>query len=95
MADARLREPWGVTVSDHTGLIYVADTGNSCIRVFDIDGNAKGQISFPNFAQRFEPVDLTLNNDDNLVITDHRNQQVRTVTRLGPRTSRTSILIFI
>eukprot|EP00057_Strongylocentrotus_purpuratus_P005056 XP_003730096.1 PREDICTED: tripartite motif-containing protein 2 [Strongylocentrotus purpuratus] len=86
MADARLREPWGVTVSDRTGLIYVADTGNSCIRVFDIDGNAKGQLGFPNFAQRFEPVDLTLNNNDNLVITDHRNQQVLVCNQDGTLT---------
>ncbi|XP_071499008.1 tripartite motif-containing protein 2-like [Diadema antillarum] len=83
MADARLREPWGVAVSDRTGLVYVADTGNSCIRVFDLEGTPKGQIGFSNFPQRFEPVDLTINHQDHLVITDHRNQQVLVCSQDG------------
>ncbi|XP_072034647.1 E3 ubiquitin-protein ligase TRIM71-like [Amphiura filiformis] len=73
----RLREPWGVAVSRSKEIILIADTGNSTIRIFDLDGNYQRQLNFPNFMCKFEPVDLALTEDENnLVVTDHSNCQV-------------------
>ena len=73
----RLREPWGVAVSRTKGIILIADTGNSTIRIFDLDGDYKTQLNFPNFTCRFEPVDLALTEDENsMMVTDHGNRQV-------------------
>ncbi len=73
----RLREPWGVAVSRSKEIILIADTGNSTIRIFDLDGNYQRQLNFPNFMCKFEPMDLALTEDeDSLVVTDHSNCQV-------------------
>ena len=80
----RLREPWGVAVSHTKQNIIIADTGNSTIRIFDFDGNYKMQLNFPNFANKFEPVDLALTEDENsLFVTDHSNRQVLMCTLDG------------
>ena len=48
--------PYGVTVDPNTGNIYVADTSNSCVKVFDNtakylfkfgDGKGEGKMSYP------------------------------------------------
>ncbi|XP_022107579.1 E3 ubiquitin-protein ligase TRIM71-like [Acanthaster planci] len=80
----RLREPWGVAVSAHNGDVFVADTGNNCIRVFDLNGNHRKQLNFPNFPSKFEPLGLTLIGDEeNILVTDHVNRQVLLCTRDG------------
>ena len=52
----QLNYPWCVTVNHNTGNIYVADTYNHCVKVFDKtakyllkfgDGKGKGKMSFP------------------------------------------------
>ena len=52
----QLNYPWGVTVNRNTGNIYVADTFNHCVKVFDNtakylskfgDGKGEGKMSFP------------------------------------------------
>lgn len=75
----KLREPWGVAVSRRNGDVFVADTGNNCIRIFDLNGNHRKQLNFPNFPSKFEPLGLTLVGDEeNILVTDHINKQVCT-----------------
>ena len=40
----QLYSPWGVTVDNTTGIIYVADCGNSCVKVFDNTGKYLSKI---------------------------------------------------
>ncbi|XP_071798527.1 tripartite motif-containing protein 2-like [Asterias amurensis] len=80
----KLREPWGVAVSRRNGDVFVADTGNNCIRIFDLNGNHRKQLNFPNFPSKFEPLGLTLVGDEeNILVTDHINKQVLLCSRDG------------
>ena len=40
----QLYDPQGVTVDNTTGMIYVADTGNDCVKVFDNTGKYLSRI---------------------------------------------------
>ncbi|MEB3198426.1 MAG: hypothetical protein VKP62_14595 [Candidatus Sericytochromatia bacterium] len=93
--DARFRRPRDVVV-DLDGMIYVADTGNHCIRRIAPDasvttlagagtaGFADGQGSA---AQFNTPSDLSLGPDGNLYVADTGNHRIRMVTPSGAVTT--------
>src|SRR5262249_25751596 len=41
--DGQVLPPWGVAIDSSTGLVYVADTGNHRIQVFDTSGKFLGK----------------------------------------------------
>ena len=54
--NGQLKNPWGVTVNHNTGNIYVADSKNNCVKVFNStakyllkfgDGKGEGKMSCP------------------------------------------------
>ncbi len=80
MGDGQFREPWGVTVSD-SGRVYVADTWNHRIQVFDADGafvtkwgtfgETSGQTPW-----LYGPRDLAVGPEGQLYVTDTGNERV-------------------
>ena len=59
----QLYSPWGVTVDNTTGMIYVADYGNNCVKVFDNtgkylskigDNTGDGKMYYPNSLAIYE-----------------------------------------
>ena len=81
--DGQFYEPWGVAV-DGSGNIYVADTWNGRIQVFDGQGNflrkwgafaiASGDGGDPNAL--FGPRGLAFDLDGNLVVADTGNKRI-------------------
>ena len=81
--DGQFYEPWGVAV-DAQGNIYVADTWNGRIQVFDPAGNflrkwgafaiAQGDVGDPNAL--FGPRGMTIDLDGNLVVADTGNKRI-------------------
>lgn len=72
-----LQEPCGVAISHHNSEIFVADTGNHTIRVFDRNGNYKTQMTYLNMTNDFEPMGLALANEGRVIlVTDAGNRQV-------------------
>jgi len=81
--DGQFYEPWGVAV-DAQGNIYVADTWNGRIQVFDAQGKflrkwgafavAQGDAGDPNAL--FGPRGLTIDLDGNLVVADTGNKRI-------------------
>ena len=70
--------PRGISV-DANGHIYLADTGNKRIAIFDADGNFVAQIGSEGFevGQFSEPVDAKLDAQGNVYVTDTWNQRVQ------------------
>ena len=70
--------PRGISV-DANGHVYLADTGNKRIIVFDSDGNFVTQIGSEGFdiGQFSEPVDVKLDAQGNVYVTDTWNQRVQ------------------
>jgi predicted membrane-bound mannosyltransferase/DNA-binding beta-propeller fold protein YncE len=70
--------PRGIAV-DSQGRVFVADTGNKRILVFDSDGNFISQIGNEGLAvgQFEEPVGLVIDKQGNLYIADTWNQRVQ------------------
>jgi DNA-binding beta-propeller fold protein YncE len=70
--------PRGISV-DASGRVYLADTGNKRIVVFDGDGNLVTQIGSEGFevGKFSEPVDVTLDAQGNVYVTDTWNQRVQ------------------
>ena len=93
-ATARFKDPSGIAIDPATGTIYVADSGNHCIRaitngfVTTLAGN--GQIGFTNgrgAAATFKmPVGLALE-AGTLYVADSGNSAIRRVTRAGEVTT--------
>jgi len=89
--DARFRFPSGVAV-DNSGCVYVADTGNHCIRkVFDgkvstLAGGSRGFAAGKGTAARFDtPTDVALLHGPPpvLLVADYGNRRIRRVTLDG------------
>lgn len=88
---SRFRRPRQVVV-DLDGVVFVADTGNHCIRKIATDGTVTtlagagvpGIVDAQGIAARFNsPSDLTLAPDGNLVVTDSGNHRIRLITPTG------------
>ena len=74
----QLYGPRGITV-DTNGHVYVADTGNKRIVVFDSDGNLLAQFGSEGYdvGKFSEPVDVKLDTQGNVYVTDTWNQRVQ------------------
>lgn len=70
--------PRGIS-ADKNGHVYVADTGNKRIMIFDSEGNKITQIGTEGFdvGQFSEPVDVTVDSKGNVYVTDTWNQRVQ------------------
>ena len=70
--------PRGIAV-DNNGHVYVADTGNKRIAVFDADGNFLTDFGTAGFdpGQFDEPVGVAVGNDGVVYVTDTWNQRVQ------------------
>jgi uncharacterized protein (TIGR03663 family) len=75
---SRLYGPRGIGV-DSKGHVYVADTGNKRIVIFDSNGAFVGQFGSEGFdpGQFSEPVDVKLDGQGNVYVTDTWNQRVQ------------------
>jgi uncharacterized protein (TIGR03663 family) len=83
VGDGQLNEPWGVAV-DQAGHIYVADTWNGRIQVFDANGNflrkwgyfntTNGELGDANAL--FGPRGLAIDLDGNLLVADTGNKRI-------------------
>ncbi|XP_002735871.1 tripartite motif-containing protein 2-like [Saccoglossus kowalevskii] len=71
-----VKEPWGVSVSSKSGDIVVADSGNSRIQVFDKLGHFKRDFRFCGFDKKFDPLDVAVTDNDQVVISDYANKQI-------------------
>lgn len=81
--DGQFFEPWGVAV-DEAGQIYVADTWNGRIQVFDAEGRflrkwgmfatTNGELGDPNAL--FGPRGLAIDLDGNLLVADTGNKRI-------------------
>ncbi|XP_071837980.1 tripartite motif-containing protein 2-like [Apostichopus japonicus] len=79
-----LQEPCGVAISHRNNEIFVADTGNHTIRVFDMNGNYKTQMTYLNMTNDFEPMGMALANEGRVIlVTDAGNRQVLICARDG------------
>ena len=76
--------PRGIAV-DALGRVYVSDTGNKRIVIFDADGNYLTQIGSPGLqpGQFDEPVGLAFDERGNLYVADTWNQRVQVFIRAG------------
>ncbi len=83
LGDGQFNEPWGVTI-DKDGNIYVADTWNGRIEVFDRDGKfirkwgyfstTNGELGDPNAL--FGPRGLAIDTAGNLLVADTGNKRI-------------------
>ncbi|MFO7631657.1 MAG: TIGR03663 family protein [Caldilinea sp.] len=88
--DGQLFEPWGVAV-DETGQIFVADTWNGRIQVFDAEGRflrkwgsfatTNGELGEP--MALFGPRGLAIDLDGNLLVADTGNKRILNFTPAG------------
>jgi sugar lactone lactonase YvrE len=90
-AEAKFQGPHGMAV-DKTGNVYVADTGNHCLRVISPDGHVStlAGTNKPGYADgkgneaRFNfPSDVAVDAQGNLYVTDTANHRIRKVTPAG------------
>lgn len=94
-AQARFRRPRQVVV-DLDDVVYVADTGNHCIRKIATDGtvttlaggNVPGFVDATGPVARFNlPTDVTIAPDGNLIVADSGNHRIRLVSPAGAVTT--------
>lgn len=90
-AAARFRTPGGVAV-DRLGTVFVADTGNHCIRAITpsgqvstyAGGNVPGWANGPRAQARFRsPSELAIGPDGSLYVADNGNHRIRRITPDG------------
>jgi DNA-binding beta-propeller fold protein YncE len=94
-SEARFQTPYGVAV-DEAGNVYVADTGNHCIRVIAPDGAASltvttlagakepGYVDGPGSEARFNfPRGIATDAEGNLYVADMANHRIRKITPEG------------
>jgi DNA-binding beta-propeller fold protein YncE len=67
---------------DPDGRVYVADTGNKRIVIFDADGNYLSEFGTTGFdpGQFDEPVGVAVDDDGTVYVTDTWNQRIQTFT---------------
>lgn len=67
-----LKDPEGVYVSEETGFLYIADTGNSRLLVSDMDGNVQMELTRPDSTlyenETFKPQKVTVDKAGNIYI---------------------------
>ncbi|MBW7882219.1 MAG: SMP-30/gluconolactonase/LRE family protein [Caldilineaceae bacterium] len=90
VGDGQFYEPWGVVV-DPQGSLYVADTWNGRIQVFDLEGNllrkwgifatTNAELGDPNAL--FGPRGLAIDLDGNLLVADTGNKRILKFTPGG------------
>jgi DNA-binding beta-propeller fold protein YncE len=81
--EGQFNEPWGVAV-DAEGAIYVADTWNGRIQVFDADGDFQRSWGYYNTTNgelgdpyaMFGPRGITIDADGNLLVADTGNKRI-------------------
>ncbi len=93
-AVARFNSPGGLAV-DHQGTLYVADTGNDCIRKIDGNGvvtNFGGSAADPatlyrdgytNIARFSQPIGVAVDGSGNVYVADTSNSVIRKITPGG------------
>ncbi len=76
--------PRGIVVDDE-GYVYLADTGNKRVQVFDDQGNFERQIGSGGTldGQLDEPVGLAIEGNQNLYVADTWNQRIQVFTLAG------------
>jgi len=76
--NAQFYGPRGLVV-DSLGHVFVADTGNKRIVIFDANGNYLGEFGTPGaqLGQLDEPVDIALDSNGNAYVTDTWNQRIQ------------------
>ncbi|AHJ99022.1 hypothetical protein Hsw_3427 [Hymenobacter swuensis DY53] len=88
---AQFNGPEGAAV-DNQGNVYVADTGNNCIRKITptgevttlAGGSAEGFVNGPAASARFYgPIDVALDGGGNLLVADYANHCIRKITPAG------------
>lgn len=67
--------PQYITVSDETGYLYVGDTGNRRVQVFDSQGEHVTHFAAPD-VNEWQIMGISLGNDDNLYVTDAYNNTI-------------------
>ncbi len=90
MGDGQFNEPWGVTV-DQAGRVYVADTWNGRIQVFDSEGKFIAKWGTFNTTNGelgdayalFGPRGLAIDGDGNLLVADTGNKRIIKYTPEG------------
>ena len=90
LGDGQFNEPWGVAV-DSQGQIYVADTWNGRIQVFDSVGNFLRKWGYFNTTNGtlgdplalFGPRGIAVDGSDNLIVADTGNKRVLQFTPNG------------
>ena len=94
-ADARFQSPRSVAVDD-AGNVYVADTGNHCVRVISPDGQVTtlagakepGYVDGQGSEARFNfPSGIGVDAEGNLYVADTANHRIRKITPDGTVTT--------
>ncbi|MEW6712012.1 MAG: SMP-30/gluconolactonase/LRE family protein, partial [Candidatus Riflebacteria bacterium] len=79
-----LSNPWGIAIAPDGRGIYVADSGNNCIRVFDTSGNLKrtiGSLGSGNL-QFSGPRGLAFAQNNYLLVADAGNHRIQVLDNL-------------
>lgn len=74
-ADQQIAFSQYIAVDDKTGRLYVGDTGNRRVQVFDADGNFEFNIPMPN-VKEWQIMGVSLGQDGNLYVSDAYNNAV-------------------
>ncbi len=86
LGDGQFKEPWGITV-DAEGLVYVADTWNHRVQVFDEAGFVRKWGTLGQTAERLDlmygPRDVAIDAQGNILVTDTGNKRVLVYTKEG------------
>lgn len=89
------RQPAGILVDAHRGLLFVADRGNHRVAILDTLGRSYGTISFPGFASGLgrapvpgEPVCVAADPRGRLFVVDDLDATVRVMTPRGSSLAR-------
>ena len=74
-----LTNPWGVAISPVSNNLYVADSGNHCVRIFDLDGNLLDTIGAAGNAdgEFASPRGLAFDKNGRLYVADSGNSRVQ------------------